>query len=173
MFDNGNQSNKEPEDSTRKIVPRVEASLVECEAAGTSHSGVEQPTTKQAERRQQKLKERKGKQRQRKRATAHATLEEALARVDTARASLDTLDTLDAAIVLAKRIYEHGGASSSTDALVGPSSASMDLPELLRQAEQKSLNLRHELRVVAEDTAVDLLEKGLVRLAVAESSGHT
>jgi hypothetical protein len=67
---------------------------------------------------QQLERERKGKQRQRKRATARASLEEALIRVETARASLDNLNALDAAIVSAKRILEHGGASCSTDALV-------------------------------------------------------
>jgi hypothetical protein len=115
VFDNNGQGHIEPQDSISRSVQQVEACSAECEA-GTSHSGVEQPTTTQAERRQQNERERKGKQRQRKRATAQATLEETLARVDTAGASLDTLNALDAAIVSAKRILEHGGASCSTDA---------------------------------------------------------
>ena len=114
---------------------RVEASSGERET-GTSHSGVEQPTTTQAESRQQTERERKGKRRQRKRATTRATLEEALARVGTAGASLDTLNALDAAIVSAKRILQHGGASSSADALEVSVSASTDMPELLRQADR-------------------------------------
>jgi hypothetical protein len=151
VLDNSNQSHNELEDGIGRNVQQVEAnSSVECEA-GTLHSGVvEQPTTTQAERRQQKERERKGKQRQQKRAITWATLEEALARVDTAGASLDTLNALDAAIVSAKRIHEHSGASSSTDAQVVPSSASSDLPEVLRQAEEKSVNLRLEMRAVAK-----------------------
>jgi hypothetical protein len=135
------------------------------------HSEVEQPTITQEERRQQKERERKGKQRQRKRATTHATLEEALARVDTAGASLDTLNVLDSAIVSAKRILEHGGALSSTDAPV-VSYTSSDLPELLRRAEEQSLNLRSEMRAMVKAAAYDLLEEGLVRSAGAESSAH-
>jgi hypothetical protein len=148
----------------------MEASSVECEA-GTLHSGVEQPMITQAERRQQKERERKGKQRQHKRATTRATLEEALARVDTTWASLDTLNALDTVIVSARRIREHSGASSSMD---GPvvSSASSNLPELLRQAEEKSVYLRGEIRAMAKAAAYDELEEGLVRSAVDESSAH-
>jgi hypothetical protein len=73
--------------------------------------------------------------------------------VDTAGASLDILNALDAAIVSAKRIYNTGCASSSTNAPVGSSSASVDLPELLRQAEQKSSYLRREVRAVSEAIA--------------------
>ena len=54
----------------------------------------------------------------------------------------------------------------------GSSSASSDLPELLRQAQEKSLNLRREVRAVAKAAAYDQLEEGLVRSAVAESSAH-
>jgi len=52
------------------------------------------------------------------------------------------------------------------------SSASSDLPELLRQAEEKSLNLRSKMRAMAKAAAYDQLEEGLVRSAVAESSAH-
>jgi hypothetical protein len=165
------QSHNEPEGSIGRNVQRLEASSVEREA-GASHSEVEQPPITQAERRQKNERERKGKQRQRKtKVTTQATLEEALARVDTARASLDTLNALDVAIVCAKQILEHGGASSSTDAPVVPSAGS-DLPRLLRQAEEKALNLSGEIRARAKATAYDLLEEGLVRSAVAESSTH-
>jgi ankyrin repeat protein len=150
IFDNSGQGHNEPEDSIGRNVHLVEASSVQCQA-GTSHSGVEQPTTTQVERQQQKERERKGKQKQRKRATtratleeAHATLEKALARVDTAGASLDTLNALDTAIVSAKRIHERGGASSSPDASVVSLCASSGLLELLRQAEEKSLHLSRE-----------------------------
>mmetsp|Transcript_39681 Transcript_39681/g.66593 ORF Transcript_39681/g.66593 Transcript_39681/m.66593 type:complete len:445 (+) Transcript_39681:802-2136(+) len=94
---------------------------------------------------QQLERERKGKQRQRKRATAHASLEEALTRVETSLASLDNLNALDAAIVSAKRILEHGSASSSTDELVVSSCASSGLLELLRQAEEKWSHLSREV----------------------------
>jgi hypothetical protein len=128
---------------SRNVQP-VEASSVEC-VAGTSHSGVEQQsTTTQAEHQQQKERERKGKQKQRKRETmiatleeTRATLEEALARVHTTGASLDTLNVLDAAIASAKQVVS--------------SCASSDLlPELLRQAEEKSLNLLREVRAMAK-----------------------
>jgi ankyrin repeat protein len=152
-------------------VRRVGESSVACEV-GTLHSGLEQPTTRQAECRLHKERERKGKQRQRKRTTTRATLEEALAQMNTAGASLDTLNVLDAAIVSAKRILEHGGASSSTDALVVSSCTIIDLPELLRQAEEKALNSRREVHAMAKAASVDLFEEGLVRLAVAESSAH-
>jgi hypothetical protein len=167
-------SHNEPEGIISRNVQRVEASSVNDREPGTSHGGVEQqsPTTTQTERRQQKERERKGKQRQRKRATTRATLEEALARVDTARASLDTLNALDAAIVSAKRILAHGVASTSADALEVPSSSSADLPELLRQAEERSLNTRLEVRATAKAAAYDQLEEGLVRSAVAKSSTH-
>jgi hypothetical protein len=46
---------------------------------------------------------------------------------------------------------------------VVPSSAGSDLPEVLRQAEEKSVNLRHELRAMAKAAAYDQLEEGLVR----------
>jgi hypothetical protein len=91
--------------------------------------------------------------------------------VDTAGASLDTLNALDAsAIASTKRILEHGGASSSTDALVV--SASSHLPEMLRQAEEKSLILRGEIPAMAKAAAVDQLEEGVVHPAVAESISH-
>jgi hypothetical protein len=89
-FDNDGQGHNEPEGSIGRNVQRVEASSAECET-GTSHSGVKEPTSTQAERRQQKEREKKWKGKQQKRATTWATLEEALARVDTAGASLDTL----------------------------------------------------------------------------------
>jgi hypothetical protein len=73
--------------------------------------------------------------------------------------------------VCAKRILEHDGVSSSADAPVVPSAGS-DLPELLRQAEEKALNLSGEMRARAKAVAYDLLEEGLVRSAVAESSTH-
>jgi hypothetical protein len=78
--------------------------------------------------------------------------------VDTAGASLDTLNALDAAILSTKQILEHGGTLSSTDAPVGSSCAIIGLAELLRQAEEKASNLRREVRVVAEAATVDLLE---------------
>jgi len=141
----------ESEGSISSIVQQVEVGSVE-RGAGTLHSGVEQPTTTQAERQQEKEKERKGKQKQRKRETrhatlveAHATLEEALARAETLGASLDTLNALDATIVSTKRILEHGGASSSTDAPMLSSCGSSGLSELLRQAEEKSLHLSREI----------------------------
>jgi len=172
VFDNNGLSHNAPEGSIVRNVQRVEAVGIKCEA-NALHSGVEQPTITQAEPRHQLERERKGKrQRQRKRATTQATLEEALARVETAGASLDTLNMLDSAIVSAKRILEHSGTSSSTDALV-VSSASGDLPELLRQAEEKSLSLRGEIRAMAKAAAVDQLEEGLVQSAVfAELSAH-
>jgi hypothetical protein len=58
------------------------------------------------------------------------------------------------------------------DAQVVPSSASSDLPELLRQAEEESLNLRLEMRAVAKAAAYEQLEEGLVRSVVAEWSAH-
>jgi hypothetical protein len=170
---NNGQSHNEADGIIGGNVQRLEgSSSVECEL-GSSHSGVEQPTTTDAERQQEKERELKGKQRQRKKATTLATLEEALARVDTAGVSLDALNVLDAAIVYAKRILEHGGASSSTDAPVVSSSSSSDLPELLRQAEEKALNLRREMRAMAEAAAFDLLEQGQIRSAVAKLSVRT
>jgi hypothetical protein len=127
FFDNNCRSHDEPEGSIGRNVQRVDASSLKCKA-GNLHSGVEQLTITQAERHQRKERERKGKERQRKRATTQAALGEALAQVETAGASLDTLNALDTAIVSAKRIREHGGASSSTDAPV-VSFASGDLPE--------------------------------------------
>jgi hypothetical protein len=171
VINNGSQGHNASEGSIGRNVQRVEARSVKCEA-GTSHSGVEQLSITQAEIRQQKERERKGKQKQRKRATMRTTLEEALARVDTAGASLDTLNSLDSAIVSAKRILEHGGASSSMDAPVLSSCASSDLPELLRQAEGKSSNLRRKVRAMAKAAAYDQLQEGLVRSAVAESSAY-
>jgi hypothetical protein len=172
VFKEDDQRHNELRGSISRNVQRVEASSVECEA-GTSHSGIEQPpTTTQAESRQQKERERKGKQRQRKRAITRATLEEALARANNEGASLDTLNALDAAIVSAKRILEHGVASSSADASEVPASASNDLPELLRHAEERALNLRLEVRALAKAAAYDQLEEELVRSAVAESSAH-
>ena len=107
VFDNNGLSHNAPEGSIVRNMQRVEAVGIKCEA-NALHSGVEQPTITQAEPRHQKERERKGKrQRQRKRATTQATLEEALARVETAGASLDTLNALDAAIVSAKRILVH------------------------------------------------------------------
>jgi hypothetical protein len=86
---------------------------------------------------------------------------------------IDTLNALDEAIVSAKRILEHGGASSSTDTPVVSSCAiSDDLPELLRQVEEKALNLRREVHAMAKASTVDFFEEGLVRSAVAESSAH-
>jgi hypothetical protein len=95
-----------------------------------------------------------------------------LARVDATGVSLDTLNGLDAAIASAKRILEHGGASSSADAQVASLSASGDLPELLRQAEEKAPNLRSEMRAMAKAAACDQLEEGLVQSVVAESSAY-
>jgi hypothetical protein len=92
--------------------------------------------------------------------------------VETAGASLDTLNALDTAILSTKRILEHGGASSSTDALVVSSCAMIGLAERLRQAEEKASNLRREVRVAAEAATVDLLEEGLVQSSVVESSAH-
>jgi hypothetical protein len=106
---------------------------------------------------QQKERERKGKQKQRKRATmcatremTRATLEEALARVDTAGASLDTLNALNAVIMSAKPVVS---SCAGNDLLT----------ELLRQAEEKSLNLLLEVRATAKaaenkDTCVVCLE---------------
>jgi len=170
VFDNTGRGHNELEGSISRGVQRVEDSSVACEAGTCWHSGVQQPTTTQAEKhRQPKQRER---QRQRKRATTRATLEEALAQVNAAGASLDTLNALDAAIVSAKRILEHGGTSSSTDAPVGSSCAIIGLPELLRQAEEKASNLRREVHVVAEAATVDLLEERLVQSAVVELSAH-
>jgi hypothetical protein len=171
VFDNDCRSHNEPEGSIGRIVQRVDASSLKCKA-GNLHSGVEQLTITQAERHQRKERERKGKERQRKRATTQAALEEALAQVETAGASLDTLNALDAAIVSAKRIREHGGASSSTDAPV-VSLASGDLPEAVEASRgEVALNLRCEMHAMAKAAAVDQLEEGLVRSAVAESSAH-
>jgi Sec-independent protein translocase protein TatA len=52
------------------------------------------------------------------------------------------------------------------------SSESSELPELLRQAGETLLNTRGEMRAMAKAAAVDQLEEGLVRLAVAESWAH-
>jgi hypothetical protein len=90
-FNNNVPGHHESEGNIGKNIQLVEASSVEREA-DTSPSGVDQLTATQAERRQQKERERKGKQWQRKRATTQATLKEALAQVDTAGASLDTLN---------------------------------------------------------------------------------
>jgi hypothetical protein len=106
VFGNDDQGHKNSGGNVGSNMQQVEASSVECDA-GTSQSRVEQPTTTHAERRQHKERERKGKQRQRKMATTRTTLKEALARVDTTGASLDTLNALDAAIVSAKRILVH------------------------------------------------------------------
>jgi hypothetical protein len=145
IFNKGDQGHNESEGhSISRNVQRVEAGSVEREA-GISHNGVEQPLrTTQAECRQQKERERKGKQTQRKKATMRttqemmrATLEEALARVDTAGTSLDTLNALDAVIMSAKPVVS--------------SCASGDLlHELLRQAEEKSMNLLREVRAMAK-----------------------
>jgi hypothetical protein len=141
------RSHNEPEGSISNIVPRVEATSVASEA-GTLHSRVEQSMTTQAERQQQKERERKGKQKQRKRETTRTTLEEtcvtleeALARVDTAGARLDTLNALDAAIVAAKPVVSLCASSDLLSCL---------LHELLRQAEDKSLNLLREVRAMAK-----------------------
>jgi hypothetical protein len=144
VFNKDDENHNEPEGSISRDVQLVEASIVEREA-GASHSGVEQPpTTTQAERQQQKERERKGKQKQRKRETmiatleeTRATLEEALARVDTTEASLNTLNALDAAIASAKPVVSSCARSDL-------------LRELLRQAEEKSLNLLREVRAVAK-----------------------
>jgi hypothetical protein len=106
VFNSDDQSHNESENSIARSLQWVEASSVPCDA-GISHSIEKEPTTTQAERRQQKERERKGKQRQQKRATTWKTLEEALARVDNAGASLDVLD---AANVSARRLLEHSGA---------------------------------------------------------------
>jgi hypothetical protein len=144
VFNNGAQGHNESKGhSISRNVKRMEAGNVECEPV-TSHSRVEQPATTQAECQQQKERERKGKQKQRKKATmcatreiTRATLEEALARVDTAEASLDTLNSLDAVIMSAKPVVS--------------SCASSDLlPELLGQAGEKSLNLLREVRAMAK-----------------------
>jgi hypothetical protein len=144
VFNKDDQSHNEPADgSISRNVQRVEASRVECEA-GTLHGEVEQPTATQAESKQRKERERKGKRKLvRKRETTYAALGEtratlagALARVETTGASLDTLDALDAAIVAAK--------------LVVLSCASSELPELFRQAEEKSLHLLREVRAMAK-----------------------
>eukprot|EP00242_Pyramimonas_sp_CCMP2087_P016652 CAMPEP_0198207172 /NCGR_PEP_ID=MMETSP1445-20131203/10654_1 /TAXON_ID=36898 /ORGANISM="Pyramimonas sp., Strain CCMP2087" /LENGTH=540 /DNA_ID=CAMNT_0043880117 /DNA_START=309 /DNA_END=1928 /DNA_ORIENTATION=+ len=179
VIDNDGQSHNEPEGSNSSNVQWVEASSIDYEA-DTSHCGVEQLTSTQAERRQQTERERKGKQRQRKRATARATLEEALARVDTAGASLDTTDALDAAIVSARRILNAPVMSSSIFELQFPS-VSSDLPELLRQAEERLVNLR-EARSMVKAAAAERLEYaeqlelldpyGLVQSALAESSAQ-
>jgi len=129
---------------------------------------------KEREERQKEM-ERKGKERQQKMATGRATLEEALAQVETAGASLDTLNVLDTAIVSVRRILiEHGGTSSSSmDHALEVPSAGRDLPELLRHAEGEFLNLRRRARAaaVAMLAATDSLEEaGLVRSADAESS---
>jgi hypothetical protein len=93
--------------------------------------------------------------------------------VYSAGASLDTLNALDTAIVYVRQILEHRGASSSADAPVVPLSASSYyLPELLRQAEAKLLNLRCEVRAMLQAAAVDQLEEGLVQFSVAESSAY-
>jgi hypothetical protein len=102
-FDNDGLIHNEPEGSIDRNVQRVEVNSIECEAS-TLCSRVEQPTVTQADRRQQKEREWMGKQRQRKRATTQVTLEEALARVDIAGTSLDTLNALDSAIMSAKQI---------------------------------------------------------------------
>jgi hypothetical protein len=52
------------------------------------------------------------------------------------------------------------------------SCASSDLPKLLRQAEEKALDLRCELRAVAKAAAFESFEEQPVRSAVAESSAH-
>jgi hypothetical protein len=64
------------------------------------------------------------------------------------------------------------GALSSTDAQVVPSSSGSDLLEVLRQAEEKSVNLRGEMRAMAKAAAYDQLKEGLVRSVVAEWSAH-
>jgi hypothetical protein len=92
--------------------------------------------------------------------------------VDTAGVSLDTLNTLDAAIEYVKRSFEHGGTSSSTDAPVVSLCTSSDLAMLLRKAEEKAVNLRREVCAVAEAAAVELLEEGLVLSAVNELAVH-
>jgi protein-tyrosine-phosphatase len=94
--------------------------------------------------------------------------------VETAGASLDTTDALDAAIVSARRILN---APSSIFELQFPS-ASSDLPELLRQAEERLVNLRREAKAAvakqlehAEQS--ELLDPyGLVQSAMAESSAQ-
>jgi hypothetical protein len=142
---------------------------VECEA-GTSHSGVEQRTTTQAERRQQKDREQKKQKKQRKWETKRATLEEALARVDTEGASSDNLDALEVAIACAKQIPEHGGASSSADASVASSCERVALPELLRQAEEKSTNLKREMNAVPNKASADDGNTCVVCLAAPKNS---
>jgi hypothetical protein len=111
VFYNDSLRHNEPEGSIAINMQQVEAAVSVELQAGASHSGIEQSTITQAERQQQKERERKGKQRQRKRATTQATLEEALAHVDAAGASMDTLNMLESAVVSAKRILEHSGAS--------------------------------------------------------------
>jgi hypothetical protein len=142
------QTHNPPDGSISSNMPRVGASSVELKV-GTLHSGVlEQQMTTQTERQQQRERERKGKQKQRKRETTHATLEETrvtleevLARVDTEGASLDTLNALDAAIVAAKPVVSSCARSHPLSCL---------LLELLRQAEEKSLNLLCEVRAMAK-----------------------
>jgi Sec-independent protein translocase protein TatA len=71
-----------------------------------------------------------------------------------------------------KRILEHSGASSSTYALV-VLFASGDLPEVLRQAEEKSLKLKRGMHAMTQAAADDQMVEGLVRSVVAtELSAH-
>jgi hypothetical protein len=92
---------------------------------------------------EQKERERKERQKERKRATIRSALKEAPARVDIAGASLGTLNALESAMLSAKLVLMHGAASCS--ATEAPSLSASDLPELLRQAEEKALLLRSEV----------------------------
>jgi hypothetical protein len=49
-------------------------------------------------------------------------------------------------------------------------SADRELPELLRQAEEKSLNLRREVDATVKSAAVDQLKERLVRSVFAKCS---
>jgi hypothetical protein len=102
--------------------------------------------------------------------------------VDTGGASLITLNALDLAIVSAKRLLEHGSATSSTDAplvsssifeLQFPSELQVrDLPELVRQAE-KSLSLEREVCAMVEAMTTASVENGntcIVCLAAPKDS---
>ena len=94
-----------------------------------------------------------------------------MAQLDATGTNLDSLNALlDSAIVSAKRILEHhGGASSSTDGLV-VSFASGDLPELLRQAEEKSTNLKREMNAVPNKASADDGNTCVVCLAAPKNS---
>jgi hypothetical protein len=88
-----------------------------------------------------------------------------MARADTVAggASNGALAALDAAIKDARRAFEHSGSGGGS----GSASASS---MLMRWAEDKASAMRSEARARAKAMAVDSVEEGLVRSAVAESS---